>query len=707
MAELPKKMTDNDLIMVVNALESSALAYRDEFMSENEELLRRYNNELYGDEEEGSSKVLSTDVNDLVNSDMTSLVRVFMGSGNIMTFKPTTDNPEDIQEAKDKTALINHIVRKRKDSYKTNYDFLLDIEVQKMGVIHYYMDENTTTEEIPYSGIDEIELEAIKADIDADPSVESWDIVEKEKEKDGTYEVTFRVTRECQELKIVNIPTEDFLLTPNSRNIEDAPVVGHITWKSRGELVSEGYSEDEVASWPTSGTSADQSNKVYQNNNYSGSTMKSIRFRDEGGELTEEYATWANELVRVVTLYALIDYDGDGIAERRYIVKIANDILENEPYNHVPYAVCSALPEAHKAIGDGRASLALEDQRVKTVVKRQMLNNMYMHANPRSAISERVDVDDFLDVRLNGIVRVEKGSNPANEIFPLITPYIGDSALQVIQYIDQTKANRAGTLMASQGLEADNLHKETATRFDGIERANEAKIELVCRNIAEIGYRKLFEGICWTLKNYQNTELEVMILGRPLRTNPKQWKYDHELHSSVGLGAGNNQKTLETLSGIFSVQTTLKQEGSELVDETKRYNTLNKIIEASGLNNPQDYFNNPEIPQQMLMPQLEKVTMAFMQAQQMLEQMQQSNPLAEAEMVRAQARLQEVQMKEQVEMIKAQSNKEIKQMEMMQKGAQFQADLEKAFTELELKYGVDLRGVGVPSTPSGQNMNNP
>jgi len=82
------KMTNSELLVILNSFESDSTAYNDEFMNINEELLRRYNREAYGDEEEGRSSVIATDVSDLVDSDMTSLVRVFLGSGDVMVFEP-------------------------------------------------------------------------------------------------------------------------------------------------------------------------------------------------------------------------------------------------------------------------------------------------------------------------------------------------------------------------------------------------------------------------------------------------------------------------------------------------------------------------------------------------------------------------------------------------------------------------------------------
>ena len=67
-------------------------------------------------------------------------------------------------------------------------------------------------------------------------------------------------------------------------------------------------------------------------------------------------------LVQLSDLYVKIDYDGDGIAERRHILKSGNKILVNEYFNHVPYSIMSAVPMPHKAIGRSRAEITYETQ---------------------------------------------------------------------------------------------------------------------------------------------------------------------------------------------------------------------------------------------------------------------------------------------------------------------------------------------------------
>lgn len=698
-------MTDSELLVVLNSFESDSTAYNDEFMIINEELLRRYNKELYGDEEEGRSSVIATDVADLVDSDMTSLVRVFLGSGDVMVFEPNTDNPEEELEAEEKTKYVNYLIRGRPGSYKIVHDWMKDAETQKMGVVHYFLDEEKKTRTIKYEAINTIRVAELMAAIEGESeSIDKVEIVEQLEIKDGqpefpTFNVTFRITETKKQIEIKPIPTEDFLISRNAATKDEANMVGHVQFISRGELVASGMSKTKVASFPSSSTNSTNGSGTQNNvQSVNGSTMKDIRWHDEGGNTQLSTPEWASELIRVVNMYVKVDFDGDGIAERRYIQKIGNTIQENEPFDHVPYALLSGILDPHKAIGHGRASLVIEDARVNTALQRGTLDNIYKVNHPRTVVGSSVDLDDMMDIRLDGIVRVDDNGIASQQVFPLVTPFIGDKALLIQQYRDSLKSKRSGELLASQGLEADNLHKETATRFNGIEKASEAKIELVARNFAETGFRELYDGVAWMAAHFQDQEEEFRVLGKSLNIKPTDWKFQHNPVSKVGLGAGNGQQIVQNMAGILALQEQLEAKGSLLVDPQKQYNALNEMAQGLGLARTDEFFNNPDIPQEVMFAQVQQLTAALQQSQQLIEQqqlqLQQTNPLAEAEVVKQQGTIANNQMKHQVDILKTNEQSRLKELEMIQDGAQFEAEQTLKYTELELENGVDIPNEG-------------
>jgi len=677
------KMTEDELVSLLTQAKEDCAIYTGEFMQENEKYLSAYMGLKTGEFKANpeASSVVSNDIADVVEADMPSLARIFMGSGDILSFEANTDNPDEMQEAEDKTKYVNWVVRNQPESFKIQHDWLKDAEIQKSSVVKYFYEESKDVEEVEYTGLDEDELIQVIESLKS-PDVESVKVIEQE-EENGFFNVKFKVTREIKRIKVINVPPESFLISRNATSKHDAEVIGDIVQKTRGELLADGFPRKLIDSLPSQ-------DKDLESN----SRLNSIRNQDQGGSFSSEtIASWANEKVEIMDLYARIDFDGDGIAEMRHVMISGNVVLENEYFNHKPYAMLSAVLMPHKAIGRSRAEITYPTQLEKTALKRGMMNNMYMTNKPRTVVHSSVNLDDMLTVRTNGIIRMDDENPniiPQNAVYPLVTQYTGDKTLQVIQYADQQRANTTGALMTSQGLDADSIAKETATRFSGVEKSGAAKIELIARNYAETGYRDLFEGIAWLASRYQNNEVEFAVLGKAMKVNPGNWKYKHHVRTNVGLGAGNNEALVASLQGIYQIQQQLKMAGSALTDEVDIFNTLKRITDGLGLPRVDEFFNNPEEPDQLLKAQNEQLNQMVLQLQEAMQQMQ--NPLAESEQIKAQAGL-----------IKAKSDAEIKMMEMQQQQQQFIAEMQERevkrdeemamkLTEMELKYKKDVPG---------------
>jgi len=680
------KMTEMELLAVLNPAMQDAAIFNGEFSALNAKYLKEYLGRPYGDEVEGQSSVVSTDVADVVESDMPSLARIFLGSGDIISFEPNTENEAEVQEAEDKSKYVNWIIRNQPNSFATIHNWLKDAEIQKNGVVKYFIDESKEVETHEYEGVDQTEfagiVESLKgADVDK-VKVEVADQIEDE--QTGLFNISFRSTKECNEVRIINVPPESFLITKNASSIDDASLVGDRIRKTRGELIADGFKRDLVDQLPSIGDEEQRE-----------TTIADIRNREQGGstKTSSDIKNWSSETVEVKDLYVKVDFDGDGIAERRHVMISGNKVLINEPFDHVPYASLSAILMPHKAIGRSRAEIVSSTQRQKTALLRGMLNNQYMVNNPRNVVHPDVDLDDMLDARVNGIVRLEEDTEirPQDAVYPLTVPYIGGESLQVLQYVDQARAQTTGAMLANQGLDSDAIGRETATRFEGVQDAAAAKIELIARNYAETGFRKLYEGIAWLVSRYQNTDAEFRVLGKAMTVNPANWRYKHHVQSNVGLGAGNNERLIESLQGIYGIQMQLKDKQSLLVDDKDMFNTLSRITDGLGLPRTNEFFNDPEVPDETLLAQNEQLNQMVMQLQEQVQMMQ--NPLADAEKIKQEAFL-----------LKAQSDAQIKTTELAMKQQQFEtttAQQQEQFesktaeklTELEMKYKEDAKEV--------------
>ena len=680
-------MKDIDLLHTIETAVQDTTAFDATFMRENEDLLDRYLGNPYGDEQPERSKVVSNDVMDVVEADMPSLARVFLGAGEILKFKPNKkSDPQDVKEADKKTKYVNWQIRGQDWSYPVILGWIKDAEIQKMGVVKYFVEETSEIEEHTKTGLNAAEFSMVEDSLQGE-DVKSIKITERTEENEqGKFDVTFKVERTCKQVKVQNVPTERFLITRNAANKNDASVVGDLELTTRGDLLSRGFDRDVISQIPIAGNRAETQGGTSANSTSAQSRLEDIRDADEGGadnELT--FDAWALEQVELQDLYILVDYDEDGIAERRHILRSGDVILVNEVFNHVPYAIMSAILMPHKAIGRSRAEITAPTARVKTAVQRGILDNIYNVNNPQMGANGNVNMDDLLVKRPGCIVRVKGDGNPGQNLYPIETPYIGDKALQVIQYLDQQRAQSTGSLLASQGLNADDLSKETETRFNGVEQASEAKVELVARTFAETGFRDLFQGIAWLDENFQDSATEIEVLGEELTVNPADWKFKHSVVSNVGLGIGDNEKLLQTMAGLLQVHQQLAATGSPLTDQVKQYNILTRIIKGSGLPDPAEFFNNPEEPEQLLKAENELLNNMVVQLQQQLQQAQ--NPLAEAEQIRAQAKLVEAQATQQTNIAKLAEEQRQFNVETAQNQDKLFKDMAIKLTEIEAKFG--------------------
>lgn len=671
-------MKDHELVAILNQGVNDAVIFNSQFMADNEKALKYYLGEAFGDEVEGRSQVVSTDVADVVEADMPSLARVFLGPSDIVKFQPNTLDEREVQEAEDKTKYVDWLVRHQPDSFKKLHDWMKDAEIQKMGVLKYMFSDKETVEEHEYRGISELNLVEIVSDLKRDKNVK-LEVVSHTDNGDETLDVTFKTTRTEQKIEIIPVATESFLISRNATCKNTAEIVGDRIRKTRSELLADGFDRELVDKLPTIETDTG-----------SDTSLKQIRFDQEGGEARDSSINdWANELVEVYDLYPLIDFDGDGIVERRHVLMAGNKILENDPFDHVPYAILSAILMPHKAIGRSRAEVTMQTQRIKSVMLRQTLDNMYMVNNGRNIVDENtVNIDDMLTVRPNGIVRND--GPVGNSALPLVTPYVGDKALQVIQYMDQARAQTTGSLLASQGLDADAIGKETATRFRGIEEAGTAKIELIARNYAETGFRDLYEGVAWLVSKYQTTETEFRVLGRGLTVDPKGWRYNHHVKTQVGLGAGDNDEMVSSMTALFTIHQQLQASGSPLSDQKKIYNILDKITKGLELPDVSMFFNDPEKPDDLLLAENEMLTKMVQQLQGQLEQSQ--NPLLQPAVIGAQAKMAEVERKIELDAAKAMEDARQFNVKTKQEAEQFQQDKAIELTKLELENQKDVPG---------------
>jgi hypothetical protein len=217
------KLTDSDIKNIIEAEERQAIDYEGEISETRAKLMDYYNCVPYGDEVEGQSSAISSDVADTVETLMPGLMRVFTQGRLIGVFE--SDEEAYDEEAEHKTELANHVFLKQNNGFLALNTMFKDALLQLSGTVKVYWDETENSDTTKYCGLSEEELKVLEAEEDVT-------VDDVEKVDDGYGGVTYNANKVTIKkkgcVKVDNIPPEEFLISRTARNFVDRPsFIGH------------------------------------------------------------------------------------------------------------------------------------------------------------------------------------------------------------------------------------------------------------------------------------------------------------------------------------------------------------------------------------------------------------------------------------------------------------------------------------------------
>ena len=610
--------TEREIIAILNKeIKSSTGFIGGEIVNRRKKSLEYYLGKPFGNEVEGRSQVVSTDVSDTVESLLPSLMRIFTAGDNVFHCEPV--GVEDSETARQCSDYLNYIFYKENAGFTSLYTAFKDALIQRNGILKIYWDnsQKTTREEYKRLTTDEYNLLVNDKEIEiAEHSEYEESLLDdnnNEIDKITYHDIVIKKTVSFGQVRIEPVPPEEFLIERQAKSIDSANFVCHRTNMTRTALIEMGFDKDEINKLPT-GNSID-----YLEDNQ-------VRFQEDLVGLNDDGDKSSDEIL-IHECYTRIDINDDGKSE---LVKIllAGDgtykALSIEEVDSMPFISITPVIMPHRFYGRSVSELVEDIQLIKSTVMRQMLDNMYLTNNNRIAVQDgQVSLDDLLTNRPGGIVRTKQP--PANVMMAMQTQPISDQAANLLGYLDAVKEARTGITRQSQGLDPNTLNK-TATGINQILSQSQMRMELIARIFAETGIKdlgyKMFELIC----KYQQKEKILKIRGKFIPMRPFEWRDKVNVTVSVGLGTGSKEQQLILLTSILERQLqaiNLQQNVyGPMVNLRNIYNTLKKLIENAGLGNVDPYFMDPDVGQAQ-MPQLppkpptefEKVSLAQVQGQ--------------------------------------------------------------------------------------------
>ena len=614
------KINEREIVSILDReLRASSGYIGGEIVSRRKKSLEFYLGKPFGNEQEGRSQVVSTDVSDTVESLMPSLMRIFTAGDRVFECEPV--GSEDEQVAAQATDYLNYIFYKENNGFTALYAAFKDALIQKNGILKVYWDDSEKTTREEYKKLTEDEFNILVADDEIKVS-QHTEYTEDLKDEDGItldelvyHDCVVHKTISYGKVRIDPVPPEEFLIERRAKSIEDANFIAHKTTMTRTELIEMGYDADVVATLPVGDT-----------NFYS--EDKHVRFEDTDFSAPQDRGDKTTDNILIHECYARIDVDGDGKSE---LVKVclAGDanykVLGIDEIDTMPFISLTPIMMPHRFYGRSVSELVEDIQLVKSTVMRQMLDNMYLTNNNRIAVQDgQVAMDDLLTNRPGGIVRTKQPPN--NVIMPLQAQPITDQASTMLNYLDSIKEQRTGVSRQSQGLSPDSLNSKTATGMNQVLTQSQMRMELIARIFAETGMKdlgkKLFELVC----KYQQKEKMIKIRGKFIAMKPYEWRDRVNISVSVGLGTGSKEQQLILLNSILQRQMQAlelqKNVHGPVVNLKNIYHTLRKLVENAGLGSVDPYFMDPEVGAAQMPPipptpptEFEKVSLAQVQGE--------------------------------------------------------------------------------------------
>jgi len=613
-------MDDDRLKAICEAKLNNSLGWVGGLLSRERQLaMQYYRGDLFGNEQDGRSKVVSRDVAEAIDSVMPGLIKVFASTDTIIVAQPR--KPSDEAVAQQVTDYLNWVFQRQPNTFDLLQTWIKDGLLAKLGVVKSWWDDSKETRTETYEGltrfqyltlisdenVEPLRLEARQAGhIPLDPTSVPLSLAQSSialgamegalggqpsnAMDDGyVYDCSIRRVNRSGRICIQAIPPEEFLTDRRAVALEEATFCAHRSRRTVSDLLEMGYPRSIVETL-TGGDELDFNAEVL------------TRFADDD-EQPERDADNLDDSMRhvwVAECYLKVDYDGDGIAEWRKVILAGGEgyeVLDHEECEGHPFSAWTPNKIPHKLYGESLADKTMDLQLIKSTVWRQTLDGMYFNNAPQLVVMEgQANMEDVLTRRPGGVIRARS----PGAVTPLPVQDVSAPGMAMINYLDSVREARTGVRRFNAGLDADalNPYNSTATGAMLVEDASQDRVMLLARSFAEQGLKSLFNRLLELSIKYQDKPTVMRLRGKWVDIDPSTWSTKMDMTVAVGLGTGNRDRQVNQLltmltrldAPLMQLQGGLK---GPLLTAGNVYSKLSKLTEAMGYRDGNSFYTDP------------------------------------------------------------------------------------------------------------------
>lgn len=664
-----------------------------------------------------ASRYVSQDVMDGIEATVAEIMPAFSNQ-EIGFYEP--DDEQDEDQAKAESDIVNYLFMEEYDGYTILQTAVKDALMHRNCTGKVFWDERVEVEYETFDDIPELALAKILQPSSKDEKIEVIEryvteegdvaaalMVEEAKDDpsklqnlspqeqqlgqklmmdaQSKYSLKIKRTKKVGRPVIMNVPPEQTIVQSghNSVYLHSCGFVCHESLETQSSLIAQGY-DPQV---------------VNQLSDYSQEIESLSRSREpEENDYTSDHRS--TRTIRVFECYPEIDFDGDGIAERRRVVISDNRLLDNEEFSGMAMVGGAVTIMPHKYKGVSMFERLKDIQDAKTPVMRSIIDGTQLSSNPRlGVVTGSANIDDILTSRTGGVVRFEQGMGQG--VFELPNPEIPQSSYMFLEHMDGVRRDRGGGAVDSSA-QANAVGGDSAHGLERVMTKMEMNNALLARTIGETFVRGIYVEIHNLLrKNFPKGEtVKRKIGGKWVTTMPAEWKKRTTVTIQVGDSLAERNRQSLVLQKVIDLQTVLAEKGSVMYDEAKSYTAISDAIRLSGIRAPERYFTDPESPEgekqsASLKAVKDQAKQKEEQAQMIMVQAQKT--LADAEAMKAKADNDANMVKLQNENLKAQLDQMQTQLDAVKSNAELQFKYEKmeqdiafALTKLETERQIEV-----------------
>ncbi len=637
------------------------------------------------------SQVVSMDVATTIGWMQPGIIRVFTASDRFGVFEPQQPGDEDYAEQASDYA--NHVFYKDNDGYRILWNATYDSLLFGDGIVKHYWDTTEDCDYTEHSGLTAEQVALLLQDEDVEvvaqkegePQIvsipdEMGQLIEQ---PISTFDLKIKRVHSKGRLCVESIEPEDFYIDEDAILTEDARFAAHRREVTRSDLVEMGFDKEIIEGLPaysvltTDGVDLARQNERVARSNVANDSMT---------------------LVELFECYVKADMNGDGIAEtiRAYYAGdgSSGEILDWEVWDDdLPFSSIPCEPMPHRWESRSITDNTIDVQRVKTVITRKMMDNLYWVADPLKEVEEGtiVNPEMLANPKFGGVVKRKQGSNP---IIPHEHPFIADKMLLALQHWDEIIEKRTGVSRSMMALDPEALQNQTATANQNLKDAAYSQVELIARNQAELGWKRVFRQILKLSIKHQDRPRTIRLRDEWVDVDPRPWNARMDVTVNVGLGTGSRERDMAMLTNVQNTQVgiTDRLAGAGLMEEAvdmvpKIINTAKKTAESAGLRSPDDYY--PDFGEEELAAAKQKLAQKAQQPDPKV-QLEQAKMQMDAELEKVRAERQR-----QTEQAQMEADLHVKDAEFRNDMAKFQAQQALEREKMQQHFDIEMAKLAV------------